>query len=97
MSTLSIALFCGGRLESESHLLREVAFLTESISQPHDICQGHSPEIVLWSLQPKQSSGFRDGIATPEEVGKRGLEVGYGVCGVALKIHPAFNPLLFID
>ena len=68
-----------------------------NLSHSPMICQRHSPRIVLWSLRPKLSSGFRDGIPTPEEVGKRGLEVEYGVCGVVLKIHPAFNPLLFID
>ncbi|KAF3516785.1 hypothetical protein DY000_02060334 [Brassica cretica] len=42
-----------------------------NLSHSPMICQGHLPRIVLWSRRPKQSSGFRDGIGTPEEVGKR--------------------------
>ncbi|KAF3526111.1 hypothetical protein F2Q69_00047712 [Brassica cretica] len=42
-----------------------------NLSHSPMICQGHLPRIVLWSRRPKQSSGFRDRIGTPEEVGKR--------------------------
>lgn len=50
------------------------------------ICPGHPPWIVLWSNWPKQNSGFRDGIGTLEEVGKRRLEVGYGDGDVNLSV-----------
>lgn len=49
MSTLSIDIFCGGRPESESHFWREVAFSTESISQPHDMSGTSSTERLVVS------------------------------------------------
>lgn len=78
-------------LSPESHLGREVAFLTESISQPHDMSGTSSTNRIV--VSPTETEQWiPDGIGTPEELGKRGLEVGYGACGVEMKIHPAPKP-----
>ncbi|KAL0786471.1 hypothetical protein Bca101_002717 [Brassica carinata] len=78
-------------LSPESHLGREVAFLTESISQPHDMSGTSSTNRIV--VSPTETEQWiPDGIGTPEELGKRGSEVGYGACGVEMKIHPAPKP-----
>ncbi|KAG2295793.1 hypothetical protein Bca52824_042462 [Brassica carinata] len=60
-------------LSPESHLGREVAFLTESISQPHDMSGTSSTNRIV--VSPTETEQWiPDGIGTPEELGKRGSE-----------------------
>ncbi|KAL0661773.1 hypothetical protein Bca4012_098610 [Brassica carinata] len=72
---------------------KEVALSTESISQSHDMSGTSSTDRFV--VSPAKTEQWIPG--QNRDAGRGGKEVGYGACGVELKIHHSLNPLLFID
>ena len=70
-----------------------MALSTESISQSHDMSGTSSTDRFV--VSPAKTEQWIPG--QNRDAGRGGKEVGYGACGVELKIHHSLNPLLFID